>query len=87
MLMLWSITPSKARTFTMRVSGTPFTVAIMLTVEIGSFNISKKMVSDLGDGIDYIPEEAFTVWGILQIPILLTILLMMYLAYCIYRNW
>jgi hypothetical protein len=81
----------------MRVSRTQFTVrslmidvatvAIMLTVEIGSFNISKKMVSDLGDGIDYIPEEAFAVWAIFQIPSLLTILLMMYLAYCMYRNW
>ncbi len=43
----------------------------------------KKMVSDLGDGMDYIPGEAFTVWAIFQIPILLPLCL----AYVMYRNY
>ena len=77
----------------MRVSRTQFTVrslmigvaivAIVLTIETRLFNISKNMVSDLGDGLGYIPGEALTVWVIFQIPILLTL----WVAYCIYRNW
>jgi hypothetical protein len=46
-------------------------VAMVLAGELALFDMSKKLVSDLGDGVDYIPAEALTVWATFQFPILI----------------
>jgi hypothetical protein len=81
----------------MRVSRNQFTVrclmivvamvAIVLTIEIRLFSISKNIVSEHGDGMDYIPGEVFTAWAIFQIPVLLTLCLVYGVCRGIYRNW
>ena len=58
-------------------------VAIFLALEIPAFNISKNIVSEGGDGVSYIPDEARTVWAIFQIPIVVILCF----VYGIYRNW
>ena len=62
-------------------------VAIVLAIEIGLFDLAKRMVSDLGDGMDYIPGEATAAWAILHIPILAVLLVIFHVGYGIYRNW
>jgi hypothetical protein len=61
-------------------------VAIVLAIEIELFDLSKRMVSDLGDGTNYIPGEAAAAWAIFQIPILLTFLVITFVVRGIYRN-
>ncbi len=55
-------------------------MGMVLAGEIRLFDICKNVVSDGGDGVDYIPGEAITVWSIIQVPILL-ILLSLYWLY------
>ncbi len=62
-------------------------VATVLAVEIGLFATARRMVSDLGDGMDYIPGEAVAACAILHIPIVLIFLVILYVARGIYRNW
>jgi hypothetical protein len=57
--------------------------AIVLTIEIGLFNSCKKMASPLGYGVVYYTRDAFTIWAMFQVPILLTLCL----ACGIYRNY
>ncbi len=50
--------------------------AVLIAVEISVFAYSKNLVSDYGDGKDYIPGEAWAVWAIIQIPVLLSLVLL-----------
>ena len=62
-------------------------VAIVLAIEMGLFATARRMVSDLGDGMDYIPGEAVMTWAMFHIPILLITLVILYVVRGIYRNW
>ncbi len=48
-------------------------VAILLVMEINVAAYARNLVSDLGDGEDYIQGEAVTVWAILQVPMILAL--------------
>jgi hypothetical protein len=51
-------------------------LAVVLALEKRMFWLCAKLVSDLGDGEDYLLGEAWTVWSIFHLPILLLCLVL-----------
>ena len=50
-------------------------VAVILALEMRLFGYCRNLVSDLGDGVGYIPSEARMTWVAFQIPFLLIVVL------------